>query len=112
MVTLAFPDDDPYRGAGWQSVKSGLIRRRDAACRLAPFECGCSDPWRCRCGDDEEVLSEFRLDCLAAAYWHVLERGYTPVANWPVLRRLWRRGGIHRRLALLISKRSEEARER
>ena len=74
-------------------------RRVDAAVRLPRLECGCRDPWVCRCGTVPAV-SDHQLDGWADAARYVLDTtGCTPVLPVDVLRRLWQRGGDDRVLA-------------
>lgn len=63
--------------------------RRAAAQRVAPLDCGCRDPWPCRCSDPP--LSEAALDGWAAAARHVLASGQVPLLPLEVRRALWRR---------------------
>lgn len=72
-------------------------RRHAAARRLAPLDCGCPDPWPCRC--TEPPLSDARIDAGRDAAIHLLNAGYVPIVEIEVLQALWRRGGIERELA-------------
>ncbi|ABM13323.1 hypothetical protein [Mycolicibacterium vanbaalenii] len=75
-----------------------LARRRDAAHRSEPLECGCRDPYTCYCREQVQRLTEHRLDGWSAAALHLLGIGLTPALPIDVQRRLWRRGGRDRRL--------------
>jgi hypothetical protein len=70
---------------------AGLRRRRTAAQRVAPLDCGCRDPWPCRC--TQPAMSENALDGWAAAARHVLSQGRTPMLPLEVRRALWHRPG-------------------
>lgn len=72
-------------------------RRRDAAHRRVPLNCGCRDSWPCRCTDPP--LSEHALDGWRDAANHVLASGRMPVVPLDVRRALYRRGGTDRELA-------------
>jgi len=72
-------------------------RRRDAAHRSVPLDCGCRDPWPCDCTDPP--LSDRMIDAGKAAAEHLLCRGHTPILEIEILQALWRRGGEDRRLA-------------
>lgn len=74
-----------------------LRRRRRAAERLAILDCGCADPWPCRC--TVPALTERALDAWRAAAEVVLDTGKTPLLPLEVLRALYRRGGDDRVLA-------------
>lgn len=80
--------------------RSGLAvwkRRHAASRRLVPLDCGCRDPWVCRCTDPP--LSEHALDGWRDAALHVLGGGQMPLLPIEVLRALYRRGGPDRVLA-------------
>jgi hypothetical protein len=80
------------------TVAGQLARRRDAAHRCEPLECGCRDPWLCRCHDGVRPVTELQLDGWSAAALHLLDNGLTPALPIDVQRQLWRRGGDDRRL--------------
>lgn len=82
-----------------QCAADALRRRRRAAYRMVPLDCGCltRDPWVCRC--TAPPLSEPMVDAGRDAALHVLEHGDIPLLEIEVLRALWRRGGDDRRLA-------------
>jgi hypothetical protein len=110
MPLERFDDADPYAGPDptppdrWVppprpclDVQSLVSRRRDAARRLPPLDCGCRDPWPCRC--TEPPLSERAIDGYRDAARHIIEHGQTPLVPIEVLRALYRRGGSDRQLA-------------
>ncbi|MDX1880092.1 hypothetical protein SBE55_20015 [Mycolicibacterium sp. 141076] len=80
-----------------QDVRSLIRRRRDAAARSQPLDCGCRDPWACDCTDPP--LTDRWVDASASAARHLLAQGHTPLLEIEVLQALWRRGGHDRRLA-------------
>lgn len=72
--------------------------RYEASLRLVPLDCGCRDPWRCRC--TVPALSDNQIDGWADAARYVMDTtGCVPVLPTEVLRRLWQRGGDDRVLA-------------
>lgn len=79
-------------------------RRADAARRVPTLDCGCRDPWPCRC--NEPPLTNFALDGWRNAARHVLSAGNTPMLPIEVLRALYRRGGADRALAVELHKAS------
>ncbi|KLO29576.1 hypothetical protein ABH37_13255 [Mycobacterium haemophilum] len=74
-----------------------MRRRREAACRSVPLDCGCEDPWPCRCTDPP--LSDHALDGWRDAALRVLFGGHVPLLPIEVRRALWKRGGPDRVLA-------------
>jgi len=76
-------------------------RRREAAKRLPPLECGCRDPWPCRC-HGPTVESDNQIDGWAAAARHLALNGLLPVLPVEAMRALWRRGGDDRALVVSI----------
>lgn len=74
-----------------------LRRRRHAANRSVPLDCGCRDPWGHRC--TEPPLSDKRIDAARDAAEHLLEAGLVPLLEIEVLQALWRRGGDDRAFA-------------
>ena len=72
-------------------------RRHAAAQRVASLDCGCPDPWPCRC--TEPPLSEHALDGWRDAAVKLLFGGNVPLLPIEVRRALWRRGGPDRVLA-------------
>jgi len=80
-----------------EATAAQLRARRAAGCRLPPLDCGCRDPWPCRC--TRPPLSERTVNGYRDAARHVLRDGNTPALPLEVLRALWRRGGADRELA-------------
>jgi hypothetical protein len=78
-----------------------LLRRREAARRLPPLECGCSDPWPCRRFDPPP--SSRSVDGYRDAALHLLAEGLIPAPNIKAMRELWRRGRDEQNLARTIS---------
>ncbi len=103
---MSVPKAD-YRPGRGEAMLAAHRRRREAARRLPPLDCGCRDPWTCRHHDGP--LSERQLDAYADAAEHLLTVGVTPAPNLPAMRRMWRRGGDELRLAVQIAQRWELA---
>lgn len=80
-----------------QDWLSRMKRRRGATHRLPPLDCGCRDPWPCRC--TEPPLTEQRIDAAREAALHILANGQVPLLQIEELRALYRRGGNDRALA-------------
>lgn len=81
-----------------------LHRRKAAAQRLPSLECGCRDPWTCRCfGAGEPTL--LQVDAYRDTAILLLSRGMTPAPRIPEMRVLWRRGGEDRLVVEAISSR-------
>lgn len=80
-----------------EATAAQLRARRAAAARCVPLDCGCADPWPCRC--TRPPLSERTVDGYRDAARHVLGHGSTPALPLEVLQALWRRGGPDRELA-------------
>jgi hypothetical protein len=72
-------------------------RRRLAAQRVVPLDCGCGDPWLCRC--TQPPLSDHALDGWRDAAQHILDCGQIPLVPLEIRRALWRRQGSDRLLA-------------
>lgn len=87
------------RTSAQQEALAALDRRRVAAKRSVPLQCGCRDPHECRCWRDQSARTERLTDAARYAAEHILEAGYTPLLDLETLRALWRRGGSDRRLA-------------
>lgn len=77
--------------------RSQLQRRREAARRLPPLDCGCRDPWPCRC--TEPPLSDRAINGWRDTARYLLAQGKTPLLPLEALRALYRRGGADRTLA-------------
>lgn len=56
-------------------------QRRQASYRLIPLDCGCRDPWPCRC--TVPPLSDKTVDAGRAAALHVLDQGRVPLHHVP-----------------------------
>lgn len=92
-------------GSGHDHSMRGIAawrRRHDAARRLLSLDCGCLDPWPCRC--TEPPLSPATVDGWRKAALHLLEAGLVPPVPVEVLQKLWRTGGSDRELAELVHK--------
>jgi hypothetical protein len=74
-----------------------LKRRRQAARRSVPLDCGCRDPLLCNC--TQPPISEVALDGWRDAALRLLFGGQVPLLPIEVRRALWRRGGPDRVLA-------------
>jgi hypothetical protein len=88
-----------------QDALSQLRRRREAALRSMPLNCGCRDPWTCRCRDDRAEFTERHVDGYVSAVLHLLDKGLMPAPNLPAMRLMYRRGGRDRRIASEIAER-------
>lgn len=95
----------PRAAQDWRSRSS---RRRAAAQRLPVLECGCRDPWTCRCCLGEQP-SRLAVDAYRDAAIMLFGQGMTPAPRIPEMRALWRRGGEDRLLVEKISLRWEVA---
>jgi hypothetical protein len=84
---------------------AALHARRAAARRMVPLDCGCRDPWLCRC--TQSPLSDCARDGWRDAAQHVRGTGQTPLVPIEVRRALWRRGGPDRELAEWLTTRVE-----
>lgn len=78
-------------------ILAQLRRRRRAAERLPLLDCGCADPWPCRC--TTPPLTDRDVDNWRDAAGHVMDTGKVPLLPVEVLRALYRRGGEDRALA-------------
>lgn len=109
-TAAATPDDTgrPGKALVWipctrtfpQDLRSQLQRRRGAAKRSVPLDCGCRDPYTCQC--TEPPLFGRALDAWRDAALHMLEVGNMPLVPLEVRRALWRRGSADRELAELL----------
>jgi hypothetical protein len=77
-------------------------RRHAARLRVPPLDCGCPDPWPCRCS--QPPLSEKWINASRAAGERLLSLGCVPLLEIEVLQALWRRGGDDRAFAELLHK--------
>jgi hypothetical protein len=83
-----------------QDLRSQLHRRRQAAARSVPLDCGCRDPGGCRC--TQPPLTEHAVDSWRDSALHILRTGNMPVLPIEARQALWRRGGADRMLAELL----------
>lgn len=83
-----------------------LQLRRQAAMLCVPAECGCVDPWTCRCKQKKVTVTDHELDGWRDTIAMLLDKGMTPLLDVEILRALWRRGGIDRRLAQAVADRA------
>jgi hypothetical protein len=102
---LAGNEAAPSKSTATDSRQSNGVaawkRRHEAARRVVPLDCGCPDPWPCRCSDPP--LSEKMIDAGRDAALHILEfTNRVPLLEIEVLQALWRRGGDDRVLAELL----------
>lgn len=89
-------DSDQSNGTGLDAWR----RRHALARRLAPLDCGCRDPWPCRC--TVPPLSDDWIDAGRDAAIRLLNMGMVPLLEIEVLQALWRRGGTERELATVL----------
>jgi hypothetical protein len=82
------------------------FRRRRAAERLVPLDCGCRDPLIHRCASS--ALSDATLDGWRDAANHVFANGLTPLVPPEIRRALWRRHGADRLLAERLHRACDE----
>lgn len=68
-----------------------LHRRRAAAARCQPLECGCRDPWTCRHHDDDQD-DDNQTEAAAQAGDYLLRHGLAPLYGVDRGRALWRAG--------------------
>lgn len=71
--------------------RSALHRRRAAASRCEPLECGCVDPWTCRHHDGNHDTDR-QTEAAIAAGDHLLGHRLGPIYNVDQGRALWRAG--------------------
>lgn len=62
---------------------AGLHRRRTAASRSTPLDCGCRDPWPCRHHDRQSTRG------VVEAAGHLAELGLPPLFRLDTCRALW-----------------------
>ncbi len=86
----------------------GLRQRKIETYRREPLDCGCVDPWTCRCYDPAEPSSR-QVDGYRDAIVHLAGLQLLAAPSLPALRAMWCRGGTDRRLAADISRRWELA---
>jgi hypothetical protein len=90
------------------TVATAIQARRESARRLPPMECGCSDPWPCRCASAEP--SDKGVEGYLEAVAHLSSLGLLGAPFLPELRALWRRGDAERRIVRDITSRWAVAR--
>jgi hypothetical protein len=102
----ATPDTGPIQQSADTTTDNTMIcpagaaewfRRHRAGERLTRLDCGCRDPWPCKCS--RAPLSQRTVDGGRAAALHLRDRGLPPLVELDVVRGLWRRGGDDRQLA-------------
>jgi hypothetical protein len=81
---------------------AGLHRRRVAAARSVPLDCGCCRDPLLPCQCSQPALSVHAVDSWRDAALHIIEQGYMPLVPIEVRRALFRRGGRERQLAGLL----------
>ncbi|MDH6247547.1 hypothetical protein [Mycobacterium sp. OTB74] len=92
-----------YKSRTGGDVIADLNRRRSASCRLAPLDCGCRDPWPCRCAEPQ--LTDREVDAYRDAALHLRHCGLLPAPNIAAMQALWRRGDADRRLVAELAER-------
>jgi hypothetical protein len=83
-----------------QDLPTQRQRRRHAAARSVPLDCGCRDPYVCHC--TEPPLSEHAIESWRRTALHLLGAGHVPFLPLEARRALWKRGGADRVLAELL----------
>lgn len=85
-----------------RDIPSQLERRRRASKRSPRLDCGCPDPWVCRCYDTGE-LSDVMVEAVVSALHHLDDLGVPGILDIHTCRSLWRQG--HRQLAADVAAR-------
>lgn len=96
-VTSGAASNDQPRSA--HHYIAACQRRCDAARRVTPLECGCRDPYTCRCRDTEPTPHQTEAAIQAAEY--LLHHALVPIFSIDQGRALWRAG--RRDLAVLTT---------
>ena len=84
-------------------VVEQLRNRRKSAQRCPLLDCGCADPWPCRCHRSEPT--DQQINGYRDAAELLLSIGLTPAPFTAEMRSLWRRGGSDRELVSTVSTR-------
>lgn len=102
------PQDQPFphHQTNRYHQSSGWERRRDAAARSVPLDCGCRDPWVHRCAPEPDP-TERTTEAAVHASHHLLDHGLPPLFSIATCRALWRAG--HRELATRCAPQLAEA---
>lgn len=79
-----------FSGGACRSVLAA-DRRRLAAARCVPLDCGCADPFRCAVAH-RPPLTDGQIDAWAAAARHLITAGLSPIVPIEELRAMWRAG--------------------
>lgn len=88
ITYTAKPSSAPPRQCTADTV-AALHRRRRASWRLVPLDCGCVDPWTCRCRDG---MSDRQVAGAVAAAHHLHTLGLPPIVGIDTLRAMWKAG--------------------
>jgi len=91
----------PCTWAHPQDLHARLRRRRVAASRSVPLDCGCRDPHACRC--TQPPPSAVMVAAGAAAAAHLLKHGLPPLLDIDTARALWRRSPADRALVTRLN---------
>lgn len=86
------------------TVVSQLRHRRTACHRMERLDCGCVDPWTCRCHEKESSRTDPELVKVVAEHLLAATGGPGIGHDADAGRALWRRGGRDARLAELINR--------
>lgn len=81
-------------------ISDSTARRRQAAHRCEPLDCGCRDKWTCRCDDNPEPTPQLTEAAITAAEY-LQHHGLPPIFSVAQGRALWRAG--RRDLAVLVT---------
>lgn len=85
---------------------ANALHRRFLEASRGVLECGCADPWLCRCHDEPRPLNRRQIDAAFASADHLLAAGMCPPLSPEVARIGWRRGGETRRLVSEVAARN------
>jgi hypothetical protein len=84
---------------------AGIRRRRAATYRLPRRDCGCVDPWTCRC--DDRGPSDRMVAAYEAAAETLLNEGFAPAPFLPEMRAMWSKSNRSREMVRTIASRWE-----